>query len=79
MRLIARAKAWDLDRPNSPEQKREYVAAQRAAVERAVAEYNPSAMLILDLDVGHTDPQLIVPYGGTIRVDGPARRITARY
>jgi muramoyltetrapeptide carboxypeptidase LdcA involved in peptidoglycan recycling len=77
--LMGRAKAWDLDRPNSPEQKREYIAAQRTAVERAVAEYSPSAMLVLDLDVGHTDPQLIVPYGGTIRVDGPARRITARY
>jgi muramoyltetrapeptide carboxypeptidase LdcA involved in peptidoglycan recycling len=77
--LMGRAKAWDLARPNSPEQKREYVAAQRSAVERAVAEYNPSTMLVLDLDVGHTDPQLIVPYGGMIRVDGPARRITARY
>ena len=30
-----------------------------------------------DLDIGHTDPQLVLPYGGRVRVDGLARRITA--
>lgn len=32
-----------------------------------------------DVDLGHTDPQVVVPYGGTVRVDGPARRITVTY
>ncbi|KUO22825.1 hypothetical protein AQJ91_02135 [Streptomyces dysideae] len=27
----------------------------------------------------HTDPQLAIPYGGMVRVDGPARRITVTY
>jgi muramoyltetrapeptide carboxypeptidase LdcA involved in peptidoglycan recycling len=36
-------------------------------------------MVVFDLDIGHTDPQLIVPIGGTVRVDGPGRRITVRY
>jgi muramoyltetrapeptide carboxypeptidase LdcA involved in peptidoglycan recycling len=31
------------------------------------------------LDVGHTDPQLIVPYGGQVRIDAPARTISVRY
>jgi len=30
-------------------------------------------------DIGHTDPQWIIPYGGSMTVDGPARRITAHY
>lgn len=77
--LVGRAKAWDFDKQHQQEQKREYAAAQREAFERALAEYNPTAMVVFDLDIGHTDPQLIVPYGGTIRVDGPARRISVRY
>ncbi len=31
---------------------------------------------VFDVDLGHTDPQLVIPYGGMVRVDGPARRIT---
>ena len=77
--LVGRAKAWERGHQNSPEQKREYTAQQRGAVERALAEYNPDAVAVFDVDIGHTDPQLIVPYGGTIRVDGPNRLVTVRY
>ncbi|MET7382958.1 hypothetical protein ABZT08_29865 [Streptomyces sp. NPDC005526] len=34
---------------------------------------------ILPGGLGHTDPQLVIPYGGLVRVDGPARRITVHY
>ncbi|MFC6019494.1 S66 peptidase family protein [Plantactinospora solaniradicis] len=77
--LVGRAKAWDRDRPNDPEQKRAYARAQRDAVRRACAEYAPDAVLVFDLEIGHTDPQLIVPYGGEVRVDATAKRITVRY
>ncbi|HEX6969878.1 MAG TPA: S66 peptidase family protein [Micromonosporaceae bacterium] len=77
--LVGRPKAWDFGRRNTPEQKRAYAEAQRAAVRRAFAEYNPDAVLVFDLDVGHTDPQLIVPYGGLARVDAVERRICVRY
>ena len=45
---------------------------------RALDEYAPAAMVVLDLDIGHTDPQVVIPYGGRVRVDGVRRRITAR-
>ncbi|MEV1288526.1 S66 peptidase family protein [Micromonospora sp. NPDC049679] len=77
--LVGRPKAWEFDKRLSPEQKREYVAAQRAAVTRALSEYAPNAVVVFDLDIGHTDPQLIVPIGGTARVDAVARRITVLY
>lgn len=56
-----------------------YADAQRAAVERALRTYAPGTLAVFDVDFGHTDPQLVIPYGGTIRVDGPARRITVTY
>lgn len=77
--LMGRAKAWERDRQNSPDEKRRYVHDQRDAVSRAMAEYNPDAMIVFDVDLGHTDPQLIVPYGGMVRLDGPAQRIDVHY
>jgi muramoyltetrapeptide carboxypeptidase LdcA involved in peptidoglycan recycling len=44
-----------------------------------LAEYAPQTMAVLDVDFGHTDPQLVIPYGGVVRVDGAARRITVTY
>jgi muramoyltetrapeptide carboxypeptidase LdcA involved in peptidoglycan recycling len=77
--LIARPKAWSMDRPLGEPEAARYRADQRAAVERAFAEYHPTAMLVFDLEIGHTEPQVVLPYGGRIRVDGPARRITVWY
>jgi muramoyltetrapeptide carboxypeptidase LdcA involved in peptidoglycan recycling len=77
--LVGRAKAWSFDHPNPPEQKAAYAAQQRDAILRATASYNPDAMVVFDVDFGHTDPQVVIPYGGWVRVDGPARRITVRY
>jgi muramoyltetrapeptide carboxypeptidase LdcA involved in peptidoglycan recycling len=77
--IMGRAKASEHTRPAPPDQKREYVAAQREAVLRAVGEYHPDVMIVLDVDFGHTDPQLIIPYGGEVRLDGPAREVRVRY
>ncbi|RZS34686.1 muramoyltetrapeptide carboxypeptidase LdcA involved in peptidoglycan recycling [Herbihabitans rhizosphaerae] len=77
--LFGRPKAWSIDRRTTPTEKAEYLAAQRESVRRAFAEYAPDAVLVLDVDLGHTDPQLVLPYGGTVRVDGPARTITVEY
>jgi muramoyltetrapeptide carboxypeptidase LdcA involved in peptidoglycan recycling len=77
--LMGRAKAWENLRPTTPEQKRSYAGEQRDAVRRALADYHPGALVVFDVDFGHTDPQLIIPYGGEVRVDGPAREIHVRY
>lgn len=77
--LMGRPKTWSLERRNSPEQSTLYEREQRAAVVRALDAYAPDTMVFFDVDFGHTDPQSVIPYGGTARVDGPARRITVMY
>src|SRR5262245_21322872 len=77
--LMGRAKTWERGRDRDWEIRRAYTRDQRAAVERAITEYHPRAMVVFDVDLGHTDPQLILPYGGLVKVDGPARRIDVRY
>jgi len=77
--LWGRPKAWEFGNPLTEDEGRRFVADQYDAVRRALAEYNPDAMLVTGLDIGHTDPQLVLPYGGWVRVDGPDRRIIVRY
>jgi muramoyltetrapeptide carboxypeptidase LdcA involved in peptidoglycan recycling len=77
--LWARPKAWSLEHETTPEESAAYVEAQYAAGARALAEYNPSALLVTGLDIGHTDPQLILPYGGNVVIDPAEQRITVTY
>ncbi|MFI9824717.1 S66 peptidase family protein [Streptomyces sp. NPDC052013] len=77
--LMGRPKTWFFDRPNTPEEGAAYAAEQREAVLRAMRAYAPDTLVVFDVDLGHTDPQLVIPYGGLARVDGPARRITVTY
>lgn len=77
--LVGTAKASSLDRRATDEERQRYRAEQREAVLRAFDRYNPGAMIVFDIDFGHTDPQWILPYGGTVTVDGPARRVVAHF
>jgi hypothetical protein len=76
---MARAKAWSFERPFTPQRRDAYRADQRAAVRGALAEYAPQTMAVFDVDFGHTEPQVVIPYGGMVLVDGPARRATVTY
>ncbi|MGH3165787.1 MAG: S66 family peptidase [Trebonia sp.] len=77
--LWARPKAWSLDDRKSPGEKAAFVAAQKDAVLRAVAEYHPSVPLVFGVDFGHTEPQHLIPSGGAVTVDGIRQRIEVRY
>jgi muramoyltetrapeptide carboxypeptidase LdcA involved in peptidoglycan recycling len=77
--VVGTAKASNLDNRPPEEERRRYRDDQRAAVLRALAAYNPSAMAVFGVDFGHTSPQWILPYGGRLTVDGPARRIVAHF
>ncbi|HEY1485912.1 MAG TPA: S66 peptidase family protein [Micromonosporaceae bacterium] len=77
--MVARPKAWERGRSNAAADKQKYIDGQRASVLRALSEYAPDAMIVFNVDFGHTDPQLIIPNGGDVRIDGVARKISVRY
>ena len=54
-------------------------AAYRDVVLRAVSEYHPDMVVVLDVDFGHTSPQWVLPYGGRVTVDGERQVITAHF
>jgi len=77
--LMGRPKGWELSTPNTPAQRQEYVDAQREAVTGAFDDYNPDIPLVFDVDLGHTDPQLVIPHGGDARIDPAGGSIRVRY
>ncbi|GIG28643.1 LD-carboxypeptidase [Cellulomonas marina] len=66
------------DRPGADERRRRR-EAQRDVVVDVVGRYNADAPVVVGPPFGHTRPQWVVPYGGTMTVDGVARRLWADY
>ncbi len=78
--LVARPPVSELNSALPSSDKRAYLrAVQRDTVVEQVARYNPGAVVCVGVPFGHTRPQWIVPYGGTIRLDGTARTVSADY
>ncbi len=77
--VVGLAKATALDAPRPLPERQRYRDDQREAVLDALARYAPDATVVLDVDLGHTDPQWVLPYGGAVTVDGPARRLVAHF
>ncbi len=63
----------------TPEDRAGYGTGLEASVLKVVSRYAPEALVVFDVDFGHTDPQLIMPIGGRIRLDGIGRRIWVTY
>lgn len=76
--LIGRAKAWEFDKLNTPEQKEEYRKEQSDTVVQVVRQYNQNIPIVQNMNFGHTDPQIPMPYGGSVRIDSANKKIFAQ-
>lgn len=77
--VVARPPVSDFDFSPSTDEARALRAAQRDVVIDVMTRYNPGAVVCVGPPFGHTRPQWIVPYGGTMTLDGASRRIFADY
>jgi len=77
--LIGRPKAWFFTRPYTAEEKAQFTSEQAEAITRALNEYHPGVLVAFNLDIGHTDPQCILPNGGRVRIDGVQHKIYLTY
>ena len=73
--ILGRPKAWFFDRMMSKDQKDEYRTLQTKCVIDIFRQYNGTAPVVSDVNIGHTDPQAIVPYGGKAQIKARARRL----
>lgn len=73
--LVGRPKAWEFDKPNNTKQKQEYRKQQHETILEMVRKYNQTIPVIQNLDFGHTDPQIPLPYGSKTRIDSHSKKI----
>ena len=77
--LVARPPTSSFEvRPSSPERAARRAEQRDVAIE-TVQRYNPEAVVVVGVPFGHTRPQWILPYGGSVIVDSAARRLWADY
>ncbi|RJT94894.1 LD-carboxypeptidase [Arthrobacter frigidicola] len=77
--LVARPPTSGFEhRPSAAERSR-LRTAQRQTVTEEITRYNPGAVVCVGVPFGHTRPQWILPYGGTVTMNGMDRTITAHY
>lgn len=73
--LVGRPKAWEFDKQWDARAKAEYKEDQHDVVIATVRRYNEYCPIIQNLDFGHTDPQVAMPYGGKVRIKSDAGKI----
>lgn len=77
--LVARPPASDLEHRPTTAQRAAHRAEQRDTAIEVAAAYNPEAVVCVGPPFGHTRPQWILPYGGTVTVDGTTQTVWADY
>lgn len=77
--VVARPVVSDHEHVPPAEERDRLRSAQRDVVLDQMARYNPDAVVCVGVPFGHTRPQWIVPYGGTMRIDGATHTIVADY
>lgn len=77
--LVGRPKAWHFDHQHSIKEKEEFRFKQKEVIFDTVKQYNPNIPVIQNMDFGHTDPQISMPYGNKVRIDSEKKKIFATF
>jgi len=73
--LVGRPKSWYFSEQKTAEEMKSYQEEQREAILRVVRMYNKDIPVILNLDFGHTDPQIPLPCGKSVKIDSVSKKI----
>ncbi len=73
--IIGRPKAWSFENQNTDDWKVQYKEAQRKMIVDIVRVYNREIPIIQNFDIGHTSPQICLPVGREIFIDGKTKRV----
>ncbi len=76
---VGRAKAREFDKPRNSEERATYRKEQQDTITETVRAYNKEIPIIQNMDFGHTEPQIPMPYGGKIRIDSGNKQIFATF
>ncbi|QQR78142.1 MAG: LD-carboxypeptidase [Candidatus Moraniibacteriota bacterium] len=77
--LVGRPKAWEFDTQKSSEEKEEYRKKQREATLQIIRQYNKTAPIVQNVDFGHTDPQIPMPYGMPVQINAENKEVIVNF
>jgi muramoyltetrapeptide carboxypeptidase LdcA involved in peptidoglycan recycling len=77
--LVGRAKAWEFDKPRSTSEKEAYCKKQQETIHKVVRSYNSDIPIVQNLNFGHTDPQIPMPYGNKVRIETESKKIYVEF
>ncbi len=77
--LNGRPQAWFFDKQLSSDEKRKFKQEQKEAILNTVRKYNTECPVIQNVDFGHTNPQIAIPYGKRMRIDSSNQKIFASF
>lgn len=76
---VGRAKAREFDKLRTPEERAAYRKEQQEAILKTVRMYNQAVTVVQNLDFGHTEPQIPMPYGNLLRIDAQNKKLFATF
>ncbi len=77
--MAGRPQAYNFDKKMSMEEKIAYREKQRQTIISIVREYNTTVPIVLNMDFGHTNPQIAMPHGMQVRIDADAKKVFATF
>lgn len=77
--VVGRAKARELDKLLNLDERASYRKEQQETIVKTVRAYNKTIPIVQNMDFGHTEPQIPMPYGGIIRIDSQEKRMFAEF
>jgi muramoyltetrapeptide carboxypeptidase LdcA involved in peptidoglycan recycling len=77
--IVGRAKAWEFNKQTTPDERRAYREVMREKVLGIIRAYNKIIPVIQNFNIGHTDPQIAMPYGRTVRRDIKEKKVFAEF
>jgi len=77
--VVGRAKAREFDKPQSSSERVAYRKEQQEMIVKTVRAYNKDIPIVQNMDFGHTEPQIPMPFGNKIRIDSIEKRIFATF
>lgn len=68
--IVGRPKTWFFDKKMSLVERHDHYEKQFETISSVTKKYNPKIPMVFNISFGHTDPQLVIPYGGKIKING---------
>jgi len=77
--LCGRPKAWEFGKEHPLQEKQEYRRLQEETILATIRQYNPDIPVEHNMDFGHSNPQICMPYGGSVRLNSAGKSIAIRF